>query len=570
MAAIRELFFEAFAKFDFEGFNEVNKKADRLEETLHSVGEASNKTGSRSLDLRGKLIALEETLSTVGISTGSLSGLIGAMVNPITIAIGAVVALVTGIVAYIGVLRTVIGQVWEFTTSLASLGGELIRVSRSAGISAQALAAWRQAAKEANVEASAIDGALQDLSEKMGEAILQPTSETARAFRKLGISMRDIRQMSPEQAFLRIADAIRGIENPALRARLANQLLGGSGRALIPLLEQGSAHLEEYRKQLKLSQPAFDEFIRNADTLGAEQAKLNQAWEGAKQRLFNLLAPAVIYVVDKLTELVIWFNNSEEAQSAMTASLVVLAASFTTLGIVLAALSASILFVMLPAMAPLILTFIALAAPIATVILAIQDFYVFLKGGDSVFERFISWVVNTKFAVQDWLQTLLSSDSFIGGFLDGISSIANAMAKLWNLIARFTGMDQIAANFDIRRSIADAVGQAPESQAARQRARISAVEGIRMGAQDLFGVDNPAVPLGARIERQMELGAIPQPGESVARRLGGRPTQVTNNVTQDIRINIDEASDADAVQRAVRDELTREYRSLVEVLGEGI
>lgn len=567
MAALRELFFEAFARFDFEGFEEANKKADGLEESLHSVGEASNTTGAKSVGLRGRLVALEETLGAAGISTGSLSGLIAAMVNPVTLAIAAVAALVAGIVAYIGVLGIVVNEVWEFTTSLAALGGELIRVSRSAGVSAQALAAWRQAAQEANVEASAIDGALTDLSEKMGEAILQPTSESARAFRRLGISMRELREMSPEDAFLRIADAIQGMENPALRARLANQLLGGSGRDLIPLLEQGSEHLQEYREQLLRAQPGFDEFIRNADALGAEQAKLNQAWEGAKQRLFNLLAPAVSYVVDKLTELVIWFNNSEEAQAAMTATLVALAAGFTALGIVLGTLSAIILFTVLPAMAPMLLAFTAIAAPIAIAILQIQDFYVFLQGGDSVFERFIGWVVDTTFAIQDWLQTLLSSDSFVGGFLDGVSSIANAMAELWNLIARFTGMDQIAANFDIRRSIADTVGQAPEGEEARTRARIQAVEGIRMGAQGFFGVDDPAVPLGARLQRQMDRAAVPDPGERVARRLGGGPTQVTNQVTQDIRIDVREASDADAVQRVVRDELTRQNRDLIEVLG---
>src|SRR5690554_6046706 len=101
MAALRELFFEAFARFDFEGFEEANKKANELEESLHDVGEASDTSGSKSAGLRGKLVILEETLSAAGISTGSLSGLIAAMVNPITLAIAAVAALVAGIVAWI-------------------------------------------------------------------------------------------------------------------------------------------------------------------------------------------------------------------------------------------------------------------------------------------------------------------------------------------------------------------------------------------------------------------------------------------------------------------------------------
>lgn len=585
---LRELFVQFAAEFDFEGYEEANQKTNALRDNLKKTGDRAGRTGKQSVGLRQHMQALEGVMSGAGLQTGLLSRGIAAMVNPITLALAAVVAIVAGFVAWIAALRSIITRIWTFTSQMAELGGQIANVAARIGVATSRLEAWRQAAREANVEATAFDQALTDLAEKMGEAIQNRGSENARTFRRLGIELRDANGEARNvgDVMLDLADRLQSTHSQAERVRIANQLMGESGRQLVPVLANGRDGLEDYITQLRESQPEFDEFIKNSVELGTEQAKLNQAWEGAKQILFNFLAPAVIWVVMQLRELVIWLNNNKAVVDFLKAAAIGLAAAFAFLGAVLTVLAGAILLNLLLAFSPILIVMGLIFIAVTALTLAIQDFYVWLEGGDSVFGRFVDAMLDMYFSTNTWLRSLFDANSVMGMFLDGLNAIVVGLAEAYNAFAEFAGLDTIDTDINIRRSVQDAVSMDEDTAAALNTpaGRELIQRNMRRSIREDIGL-----PGTTQLERQQRLDA--QVAEFAQRRLdrlelptatrGGRPlnpalagaveqirqaqTQVTQQNTN--TFNISEATDAELVRRSIQEALVSQNRDLQDMLG---
>lgn len=555
---LRELFLEFFASFDLEGFNSANKKTEDLKENLTDLSVSAEKLGKSSKlasqsteNFGGSALTAASSTSVLATHTAALTSKLSMLANPITAAISAVTAIVVSFGAWLAVLTKVSSSIHSFALEMASLGGEITAASQRIGISTEQLTAWGQALAENNLDASRLSDGLTDLGEKMGEALLNRTSETAKTFKRLGIQLKDSQGRGREvgDVFLDLADAIKNTSNQAERIRIANQLMGQSGKELIPILIGGSEVLQGYLEQLRLTQPGFDEYIRNANLLGTEQEKLNQAWEGTKQLLFNAVAPAVIYVVDQLRELVVWLNNNKSLLSALKAIAIVAGVAFTAFGAVLAALGAIIFVTMLPALLPLIVTFGLLTAAIATVVLAVQDFYVFLKGGDSVFGRFLQWIYQIPNALKQMIQSLVSSDSAVGRFLDNINEKIQGIINLYNKFARLTGLDTI--DFNLRETISRAL-PTPQSEEAVRAGGRAFVERQRQNLNNLFSMGSSSA-----------MNLVPN---SVVNGATNRNTSVVVNNNQ--RIEIAEASDAGRVREIIEESFASQNREIITVLSQ--
>jgi len=89
------------------------------------------------------------------------------------------------------------------------------------------------------------DGTLEDLEtgiKKMQlavDGVVDPSEQLAEGLDELGISLEALKGMQPEEQFLRIADAIKAIQDPAKRTAAAVAVFGRSGTKLLPLLLEG-------------------------------------------------------------------------------------------------------------------------------------------------------------------------------------------------------------------------------------------------------------------------------------------------------------------------------------------
>lgn len=83
-----------------------------------------------------------------------------------------------------------------------------------------------------------VTASLNKLNLKLGEA-KDGNQETIDTFKKYGITIGDIASMNTEEIFYKIADAVKGIPDPAMRAHAVFELLGKSGTKMTSVMSEG-------------------------------------------------------------------------------------------------------------------------------------------------------------------------------------------------------------------------------------------------------------------------------------------------------------------------------------------
>jgi hypothetical protein len=160
----------------------------------------------------------------------------------------------------------------QFVRSTFEQFGRINDLSQQFGVSAETLQRFGQVASESgsNIEQVAI--AFSTLTRNLQSA-QSGTGAQAEALQKLGLSAADLANLSPEQAFLKLSDALAGASNRNEAYAAALDLIGARQRNLIPLLQQGSAAILEQANQVQV---ASDEIIAKADEVGDRFARLGQ------------------------------------------------------------------------------------------------------------------------------------------------------------------------------------------------------------------------------------------------------------------------------------------------------
>ena len=125
------------------------------------------------------------------------------------------------------------------------------------------------------------------------------------ALTKLGLSARDLAQMSPDKAFAKISDELRNVGNAAQQAGLATDIFGDKlGVKAVGLILGGSAALSQAANQAERIGVA----LSNVDNARLEQTndslqRVGSVFAGIGNRIAIGLAPYLKYIAD-------WFVNS--------------------------------------------------------------------------------------------------------------------------------------------------------------------------------------------------------------------------------------------------------------------
>ncbi len=177
-------------------------------------------------------------------------------------------------------------------------GDEVNKAVSRTGVSAEAFSELAYAAKQNDIELTALSTAFK----KMQQAVSNANSgakQSQEIFSALQINFAELRKMSPDKQFELIAEQISRIQDPADKTRAAVELFGRSGADLLPLFEQGAEGIRMAREEAE----------RMGATLTGEQAamlgeaddaikRLGQAWDGVTRSLVLGLAPGLTAVLD--------------------------------------------------------------------------------------------------------------------------------------------------------------------------------------------------------------------------------------------------------------------------------
>ncbi|MFT8890827.1 MAG: phage tail tip lysozyme [Acetobacter papayae] len=192
--------------------------------------------------------------------------------------------------------------VYKLASAWAQVGSNLRTSARSMGMAPGRLMALQNAARLSGGSADAMSSALGQLATQKWEAANGFAPEAAAQFQALGISMEELKKLSPEQLFDRIANKIRGIKDPAAQSIAALKLFGQAGEGLLPIFQQTSA---EYQQNIKLAQRYGVMNQSGADAaarMQKAQQQLTLAVEGFGYSIAEAVEPAITPVIQQMAE----------------------------------------------------------------------------------------------------------------------------------------------------------------------------------------------------------------------------------------------------------------------------
>lgn len=194
--------------------------------------------------------------------------------------------------SFAGVASDIKSSIGGALAGLASFGairaifdkfGRVQDLSEQFGVSAESLQRLGQLATESGSSIDQVAAALSRLIVNVQKA-QGGTGAQADALRELGLSASELANISPEEAFFRLSDALRQADGSGGAYAAALDLIGSRQRDLLPLLAQGS---EAIRAQADSMNVASDELVAKVDDIGD---KFSRLWQNLQVGVGPLIA----------------------------------------------------------------------------------------------------------------------------------------------------------------------------------------------------------------------------------------------------------------------------------------
>ena len=178
-------------------------------------------------------------------------------------------------------------------------GDALHKMSIRTGVSVETLSAWKFAAEQSGTSLEVLEKGTARLARLQGEAATG--NKTAiDTLAELGLKYEDLAALSPADQFRKVQEAIKGIEDPTLRAAAAQEIFGKSGTELLPLLTDDLADLEQQAKDTGN--------IMSTETAAAA-AKFNDTVNKLKNQVVGLGLKGFSFLLPKLIEFGGWVQR---------------------------------------------------------------------------------------------------------------------------------------------------------------------------------------------------------------------------------------------------------------------
>ena len=134
---------------------------------------------------------------------------------------------------------------------------------------------------------------IKEFNIRMGEA-RTGAGPAVNGIELLGMSIADFNDMSPEEGFLKVAEAISKIEDPQLKIFTAGEIFGGAGEDMLALLNQGEEGLQRFiDKARELSGPISSEDLQNVKDANDALGEMQRSFEGIIQQILIQMTPAI-------------------------------------------------------------------------------------------------------------------------------------------------------------------------------------------------------------------------------------------------------------------------------------
>ena len=230
--------------------------------------------------------------------------------------------------ALISGIRSTAQQFTSFIKSAAGSAAAVDDLSKRTGISTQTLQGYGLAANQSGVSTETMGKSLQKLS--LVQLKAQKNNEAAKAsFTAIGLTMKDLAGLSPEQTFEAVTDAIAELPTIAQQSAAAIALFGKSGGELLPIFQEGTGYLAKMRKEAEeLGIVLSKEQMSGLAGLDDMIAKVTMAFGGLSQRIVAELVPQLLAAGEQMLTFVKTLDITAVTK-ALAAAINIATAAFT-------------------------------------------------------------------------------------------------------------------------------------------------------------------------------------------------------------------------------------------------
>ncbi len=242
-------------------------------------------------------------------------------------------AKIGGVISAAGAAITgpLMGAVW----AASNAGDELTKMADRTGASVEALSELQHAASQSDVEFDALGKSMHKMQRNLVEAD-QGNKAAAESFSRLGVSVDELRQLTPDQQFEVLADRIAAIEDPAGRTAAAMEVFGKSGADLMPLMLNGAAGIKALRQEARdLGLQVSTKDASAATLFGDTWANLQSVLMDVTKELGFALLPALTDVIQSVIPYVVEVGNWISQNRELIVTVAAVGAGLTAAGTVI-------------------------------------------------------------------------------------------------------------------------------------------------------------------------------------------------------------------------------------------
>jgi hypothetical protein len=214
-----------------------------------------------------------------------------------------------------------VGAFVAFGKSAFQAADRLNDLAQRTGVAASTLSALNVPLQQGGASVEEFAASVTRMNNMIGEAAKGINQEAVKAFDDLGLSIRALQQLSPEEQFFAVAKALSQMESQSQMTNAGMAIFGRSFSTLIPLIKDTNGNLAEFVKNQKETGNALtEEELKLIDewgdrwTAAIERAKLSmiQFVDGlanyrtrlgdellAIQNSVNVMTPSGVKMVDK-------------------------------------------------------------------------------------------------------------------------------------------------------------------------------------------------------------------------------------------------------------------------------
>ncbi len=179
----------------------------------------------------------------------------------------------------------------------AGAAGDLVDASDALGVSAAGLQKMQYAAQLAGVGADALNASIQKLSKNIYEGLIKSSAPAADAMNSLGLNIKEINALRPDEQFRRVSEALMAVENPAQRVALSMELFGKQGPAILKV----AGELEKVRAITEsVGLGVTEQDIVALDEASDAVDQLAIMWDAGVKKAVAEIAPLVIGIVTEI------------------------------------------------------------------------------------------------------------------------------------------------------------------------------------------------------------------------------------------------------------------------------